>query len=244
MQNIGDMSGTRRKSRAGRIALYALLAIALLAAGLALWRSGLLETINSVEELQALIDRAGPYAWIVYFIVQMLTVILAPIPSNVSMMAGALALGFWPALVLGVGAVWLGSMLVFLAARRLGQRAVQKWVDSSVMEKYLPIVKDKQDMFLFLALLFPFFPDDVLCILAGVTTIPTGRFALLMLLARPWGLAFAALLGCGAMRLPVWGWALMLTALCAVFYFAMKYNKKIEDWLLGQMARIPKRRKP
>ena len=97
---------------------------------------------------------------------------------------------------------------------------------------------------LFLALLFPFFPDDVLCILAGVTTIPTGRFALLMLLARPWGLAFAALLGCGAMRLPVWGWALMLTALCAVFYFAMKYNKKIEDWLLGQMARIPKRRKP
>ena len=244
MLNVEKVSGTRQKSRAGRRALYVLLALAVLAAGLALWRSGLMEKVNSVEELQALIDRAGPYAWMVYFAVQVLTVIFAPIPSNISMMAGALALGFWPALLLGVGAVWAGSMLVFLAARRLGQRAVQKWVDAGTMEKYLPFIKDKQDMFLFLALLFPFFPDDVLCILAGLTTIPTARFGLIMLLARPWGLVFAALLGSGAMKLPVWGWALMLTVLCAVFYFAMKYNKEIEDWLLARIARISRRREP
>ena len=142
-----------------------------------------------------------------------------------------------------VAAVWSGSMLVFLAARRLGQRAVQKWVDRSVMEKYMPFIKDKQEMFLFLALLFPFFPDDVLCILAGLTTIPTGRFSALMLLARPWGLVFAAIIGSGALHLPLWGWALMILALGAVFWFAMKYNKRIEDWLLCRIAGFSNRRK-
>ena len=38
----------------------------------------------------------------------MMTVIVAPIPSNISMMAGALALGFWPAMILGVLAVGVG----------------------------------------------------------------------------------------------------------------------------------------
>jgi len=225
-----------------RTALAVLGVLAVLAAGLWLWKSGFFGKVGSVKEIRAMIDRAGRWAWLVYFVLQVLTVILAPIPSNVSMMAGALALGFWPALLLGVAAVWSGSMLVFLAARRLGQRAVQKWVDAGTMEKYMPLIKDKQEMFLFLALLFPFFPDDVLCILAGVTTIPTVRFAVLMLLARPWGLAFAALLGSGAMHLPLWGWALMLAALGTVFYFAMKYNKEIENWLLKRIAGIPRRR--
>jgi len=232
-----------QNNRMRRIAPTVLCALAAAAAALWLLRSGLPETINSAEEIRLLIDRAGSFAWAVYFIVQMLTVILAPIPSNVSMMAGALALGFWPAMLLGVAAIWSGSMLVFWAARKLGQKAVRKWVDRGVMEKYLPVIEEKQEMFLFLTLLFPFFPDDVLCILAGVTTIPTGRFAILMLLARPWGLVFAALLGSGAVHLSAWGWIIMLAALCAVFYFAMKYSKNIESWLFDHISGIGKRRK-
>lgn len=235
--------GERRKAHARQKGLSTLCVMAAAIAVFALWRSGLLEKINSLEEIHALIAKAGPFAGVVYFVIQLLTVIVAPIPSNVSMLAGALVLGFWPALLLGISAIWLGSMLVFLAARRLGQKAVQGWVDRGVMEKYLPVIKEKQDMFLFLTLLFPFFPDDVLCILAGLTTIPTARFALLMLLARPWGLAFAAMLGCGMISLPVWGWVLMAVGLCVVFFFAMKYSDRIEDWLFERILRLGKGKK-
>ena len=109
-----------------RLARWALIAVALLAlagAGYALVKSGLLEEINSVEDLRALIGRAGPMAGVAYFLLQMMTVIVAPIPSNVTMMAGALALGFWPAMILGVLAVICGSVIVFLAARALGRNA-------------------------------------------------------------------------------------------------------------------------
>ena len=82
-----------------RIILAVLAVAALLAAGgCALWKNGFFEKINSVEALREVIADAGVWAGAVYFALQMMTVIVAPIPSNISMMAGALALGFWPAM--------------------------------------------------------------------------------------------------------------------------------------------------
>ena len=231
------------KKRARRIALAVLVVLALAAGVFALYRNGWFERIGSVEELRALIDRAGAFAGIVFFLLQMLTVIIAPIPSNVTMMAGALALGFWQAMLLGIAAIWAGSMLMFLLARRLGHRAVQRWMDHGIMEKYLPVIEEKQDMFLFLTLLFPFFPDDMLCILAGLTSMPTARFAGIMLLARPWGLIFAALLGSGELSLPAWGWAVLVGVLAVIFVLAMKYSRQIDERLFDLVSRLSARRR-
>ena len=238
-----DGRSTVNRKKIIRIILAALAVAALLAAGgCALWKNGFFEKINSVEALREVIAGAGVWAGAVYFALQMMTVIVAPIPSNISMMAGALALGFWPAMILGVLAVIAGSVIVFLAARALGRNAVQRFLDKGVMEKYLPIIEEKQDMFLFLTMLFPFFPDDALCMLAGLTKIPLGRFVAIMVLARPWGLVVAALLGSGALSLPVWAWAVIGGAGLLIFVFAMKYSAQIEEALLGFVRRIvPKR---
>ena len=145
--------------------------------------------------------------------------------------------------LLGVAAVIAGSVLMFLLARRLGREAVRRFLDRGVMDKYLPIIEEKQDMFLFLTLLFPFFPDDMLCILAGLTSMPTGRFAGIMLLARPWGLIFAALLGSGVLSLPPWGWAVLVAVMAVIFVLAMKYSRQIEERLFALASRLSGRRK-
>ena len=64
--------------------------------------------------------------------------------------------------------------------------------------------------------------------------------ALLVLLARPWGLVFAALLGSGAFSLPLWGWAIWIAALIALFVLAVKYSGRIEDRLLAWIYTIGK----
>lgn len=234
----------KNKKTTRRVLLAVVVVAALSAAGYGLYRSGWIQKINSVEALRELIDKAGPMAGILYFLLQMLTVIVAPIPSNISMMAGALALGFWEAMILGMLAVIAGSIVVFLAARALGRNAVQRYLDKSVMEKYLPVIEEKQDMFLFLTMLFPFFPDDALCILAGLTTISLGRFVCIMAFARPWGLAFAALLGSGVINMPLWGWALIAVPLAAIFILALKYSSQIEERLFRFVGRISKSRRP
>ena len=227
-----------------RILLIVLaVAAALAVGGYALWKNGIFEKINSVEALREVIAGAGMWAGLVYFVLQMMTVIIAPIPSNISMMAGALALGFWPAMILGVLAVVVGSVIVFLAARALGRNAVQRFLDKGVMDKYLPIIEEKQDVFLFLTMLFPFFPDDALCMLAGLTNIPLGRFVVIMALGRPWGLIVAALLGSGSISLPIWAWAIIGVIGLLVFVLAMKYSAQIEEALLKFVRRIVPQKK-
>lgn len=81
-------------------------------------------------------------------------------------------------------------------------------------------------------MLFPFFPDDALCMLAGLTNIPLGRFVIIMALSRPWGLIVAALMGSGSIILPIWAWAVIGVAGLFIFYFAMKYSAQIEEALL------------
>ena len=67
-----------------RILLTVLTVAALLAAGgYALWKNGFFEKINSVEALREVIAGTGMWAGGVYFALQMMTVIIAPIPSNI-----------------------------------------------------------------------------------------------------------------------------------------------------------------
>ena len=178
---------------------------------------------------------------------KIIRIILAALAVAALLAAGGCALwknGFFEKInsVEALREVIAGAVIVFLAARALGRNAVQRFLDKGVMEKYLPIIEEKQDMFLFLTMLFPFFPDDALCMLAGLTKIPLGRFVAIMALARPWGLIVAALLGSGALSLPVWAWAVIGGAGLLIFVFAMKYSAQIEEALLGLVRRIvPKR---
>lgn len=145
-------------------------------------------------------------------------------------------------MILGVLAVVAGSMIVFLAARALGRNAIQRFLDKGVMDKYLPVIEEKQDMFLFLTMLFPFFPDDALCMLAGLTNISLGRFTAIMVLARPWGLIVAALLGSGSLSLPIWAWVILGAVGVCIFCFALKYSSEIEDKLFTFARKVTKRK--
>ena len=80
--------------------------------------------------------------------------------------------------------------------------------------------------------LFPFFPDDLLCILAGLTDISFPRFFVLTLLTRPWGLLVACAVGSSTLSIPLWGMVLLGAAGLLIFLLMMKYGDKLESALL------------
>ena len=106
-----------------------------------------------------------------------------------------------------------------------------------VSEKYLDVIHAKTDIFLVLAFLFPFFPDDVLCILAGLTQISFRRFAGIILCTRPWGLLFASALGGASFSIPAWGMALIGAAGLLLFLLGMKYGDRAEAAILRRLRR-------
>lgn len=201
-----------------------------------LYRSGFFQAVASLDTLRSYIDRFAPYSYLVFFLVQFLSVVLAPIPSNLTAAAGGVLFGAWPAFLLTFSAVLSGSFLVFWLARVLGRDFADKLVSRKLSEKYQSILRTKAPVFLALALLFPFFPDDILCILAGLTSLSFRRFALIVLLTRPWGLLFASALGDISLGLSPWVMIPIALLGLALFLLGLKYGDRVEELLLRRFG--------
>lgn len=218
-------------------AVLALTVLLLGAGGLFLYRSGFFAACTSIPALRAYIDRSAPYSHLTFFVVQLLSVVLAPIPSNLTAAAGGLLFGTWPAFFLTYGAVMAGSLLVFWLARTLGRDFVDRVVSRKLAEKYQKVIREKTTVFLALAFLLPYFPDDMLCILAGMTPITFGRFALLALFTRPWGLLFASALGGASLSIPLWAMVLIGLAGVMIFVLGMLYGDRLERAVLKRLGK-------
>ena len=218
--------------------LTLLLAVFLLGGGaFLLWQTGFFSSVGSLEEMRNYIERFAPYSHLFFFLIQLLSVVIAPIPSNVTALAGAVLFGMWPSFLMTWLAVAGGSVLVFWLARVLGQRFVERLVNQRVADKYLEVIRRKRDIFLILVFLFPFFPDDLICILAVLTDIPLHRFFLIVLLTRPWGLLVACAFGGSVLTIPVWAMLLLGAAGVAVFAVCLKYGDRWEAALLERFKR-------
>lgn len=229
-----EKEGIPLKRRSWLIAC--LVTLALCAGGLYfLVSTGFFQAATSVEGLQDYIQRFTPYSHLCFFVLQLLSVIIAPIPSNISAAAGGVLFGTWPSFFMTVGAVFLGSAAVFLLARILGRSFADRFVSSRVSQKYLDLIQSKQDVFLTLAFLFPFFPDDLICILAGLTSISIPRFLVIMVLTRPWGLLVASAVGGAALDIPLGGMVVLGLGGLLIFLFGMKYGDRVENWIIKKL---------
>lgn len=214
------------------------LTVLLLGGGLFfLWYTGFFEALGSMESIRAYIERFTPYTHLVYFLVQLASVVIAPIPSNITALAGGVLFGTWLSFLLTALAVVSGSMLVFFLARGLGRSFVDKFVSRKISEKYLDVIRRKRDIFLILVFLFPFFPDDLICALAGLTDIPALRFLVLVTCTRLWGLLVASAIGGSAISIPLWGMVLIGIAGVALFLVGLRYGDRWEEALLNRFRK-------
>lgn len=232
-ENNGGVFTKNRQKAAGFAAALLLLA----GGGWFLYSSGFFQAVQSLDALRAYIDRFTPYSHLLFFLVQFLSVVLAPIPSNITAAAGGVLFGTWPAFLLTFAAVVTGSLLVFWLARVLGRDFADRIVSQKLSEKYQGILHAKASAFLTLAFLFPFFPDDMLCILAGLTSMSFRRFTLIVLLARPWGLLFASALGGATLGMSPWVMVPVAVFGLALFLLGLKYGDKVEEMILGRLKK-------
>ena len=215
-----------------------ILTILLLGGGaLLLWQTGFFAAATSLEGMRGYIEYFSPYSHAVYFLIQLLSVIIAPIPSNITALAGAVLFGTWTSFLLTAAAVIGGSMLVFWLARVLGRSFADKFVSQRVSDKYLEVIKRKRDIFLILVFLFPFFPDDLICILAGLTDVGYLRFFLIVTLTRPWGLLVACALGGSAISIPLWGMAVIGAVGLTLVLVCLRYGDRWEQALLNRFQK-------
>lgn len=218
--------------------LTLIVTIALLGGGgLFLWQTGFFQAATSLDGMREYIQNFAPFSHLIYFLIQFASVVIAPIPSNITALAGGVLFGVWVSFFITAIAVIGGSTLVFLLARVLGRSFADRLVSKKVSERYLDIIRRKRDIFLILVFLFPFFPDDLICILAGLTDISFPRFLTLVTLTRPWGLLVASAVGGSVIAIPIWGMILIGVVGLTAFLVVMKYGDQWEKALLNRFQK-------
>ncbi|MBF0158999.1 MAG: VTT domain-containing protein [Magnetococcales bacterium] len=137
----------------------------------------------------------GPVPELSFLLLQLLQVLLAPIPGQMTGLFGGFLFGFWPGLLLTSVGIALGSWIAMVLSRRIGTPLVQRLVPATVLQQFDTLLGNSRVMDFFMIFLLPALPDDAICFMAGLTRLPMAQLVLASLIGRLPGLAVLTFAG-------------------------------------------------
>lgn len=138
-------------------------------------------------KLQALLNQTGIFAPLLFILLQIFQVIIPIIPGGASSALGIVAFGPIWGFVYNYAGLVIGSILAFLLVKRYGKTFILKVCDQKTHDKYIGwLDKGKKfDRFFAAAIFFPCAPDDILCMIAGLTSMTLKKFSMIIILGKP-----------------------------------------------------------
>ena len=138
---------------------------------------------------------SGSSGWLAYlfvWLIMFLQVTILNIPAY-SVLAACTSIGMKTLDIVFISVVlsayMVGCILAYWLGRWFGKRAV-KWCAGSEedYDKWSLVLNSKGKIWYFLTVLFPFFPDDILCLVAGAVKFNFGLYTIMNFVGRGIGL--------------------------------------------------------
>lgn len=198
-----------------------------------LQKTGFFAVIQNEDSLQQYLEKAGIWMPIFYIALQYLQVIILPIPGIVSTAAGVALFGAFFTTIYSLIGIILGSITAFFIGRKLGVKAVEWLLGDETLKKWQKKLHGKDNFLLTFAFILPFFPDDILCFIAGLSTMSSKFFISLICISRFFAVA-ATCYSFGLIPFNTWWglatWGGIIVVLAVVFFLLYKNFNKIQVW--------------
>lgn len=211
-----------------------LLAFVLSALCLALYipfeKYGLMGRLRDLERLRGIILATGNWGVAVFFLITLASVIILPVPASLIIVVGTLVYGSWVSFAVSAAATFIGSLVCFALGRKLGKKLLYWLFDCEKVDKYSEILGRKGRVPFIVMMFLPFFPDDMICISAGMTGMSFRFFAVSVGITRTLYILAVSFLGSGEI-IPFHGWGIavwvVIFALC--IFLSWLINKIISE---------------
>lgn len=147
---------------------------------------------SSVADLQHFIKNFGNFAIAAFIVVQAIHPIVPFLPGGFATIVGMLMFGNIPGVLYSYIGLVIGEVGLFLLVRRFGSRFARLVLSEKNFEKFETTLQDHtQDIkkLLIVCFIFPFLPDDLTCLVAGMTDLSFREYLKIVLIFKIWSVA-------------------------------------------------------
>ena len=208
----------------------AVLIALILGGGAALWywRQPLWSFFGNQERVRAWVSGFGPWGPLVSIALNVMQVLLAPVPGQFVGLANGYLYGVWPGTLYSMVGLLLGTALAMALGRWFGRPLVERLVNPEQLARWDRIAAHQGPPFFFLVFLLPLVPDDVTCFLIGLSSLSLPRMLILAAPARLPGVFASCWLGAYATALPWWAWILLGGGAATAAWLFWRHQTQLE----------------
>lgn len=191
----------------------------------------LLQFVSEPDKFRQWVDSHGLLGPLAFLGMMLLQVFVAVIPGEPLEIGAGYAFGAVEGTLLCILGAAIGSTLVFLFVRRFGVRAVEVFISREKIHSLRFLQNTRRvHLFLLVAFLLPGTPKDVLCYVAGLTTLKLGPFILISSICRLPSIVTSTI-GGSALGSGQWGMA-------AIVFAATLVISAIGLWIYKRILRL------
>jgi uncharacterized membrane protein YdjX (TVP38/TMEM64 family) len=183
------------------------------------------------HRLKEFIFSFGAYSPLAFILLQVIQVVIAPIPGGAIEWLGGFIFGVKAGFIYSMIGMTLGSWLAFSLARIFEKVAVEKFVSPGIRRKFDYLIGHEGVILSFLLFLIPGFPKDALCYILGLTPMHLGIFLIISTIGRIPGTLMATLQGAKAFDHQYKPFLILLGVSALVILVFYIYHGEIHGWI-------------
>ncbi|MBI5592114.1 MAG: TVP38/TMEM64 family protein [Deltaproteobacteria bacterium] len=189
------------------------------------------DLMTNRQAIQAYIVSWGMAAPIVFTAIQILQVVIAPIPGEATGFIGGFLFGTFKGFLYSSIGLSVGSLINFGIGRLLGNQFIRKMIPEGQIKKLDKLVHRQGAIVLFICFLFPGFPKDYLCLFLGISDIPFKLFFVMATFGRMPGTLALSVQG-ASLYDQEYVLMAVITVLCIVSaYLSYRYKENLYNWM-------------
>jgi uncharacterized membrane protein YdjX (TVP38/TMEM64 family) len=186
---------------------------------------------SSRDHMNEFVASFGPYAPLAFMGMQVLQVLFAPIPGELTGFVGGYLFGIGLGFIYSTIGLSIGSLLAFLIARKLGLPFVRRFVGAEIMARFDYLMEHQGAFFAFIFFLIPGLPKDYFCYLLGLSPMHIFTFLVVSTIGRIPGTLLLTMQGQAVRSESYRTFFLILGLALVVIVVTTVYRHRLDRWL-------------
>lgn len=148
--------------------------------------------------IKPIVESTGFFGYIIFILLNIIITTLMTFVPGMTFTFTLLAVqlfGTLPGFIVSAIACFLSSLVKFIIGDKLGEPFIDWLVGKEARIKAQELVSTRATVLVPVMLAFPFFPDDAICMIAGMTKMKFWYFAIVAAITRTIGVGITAFLG-------------------------------------------------